>query len=78
MADLATLQARLAEAELAYHKLLTGAMEIEVEINGIRTQYFNSVTSMDRLQSYIAQLKAEIAAAGGTGALPRKAISLEL
>lgn len=65
MADLATLQTRLLEAELAKHKLLTGTQEVEVDFNGIRTKYANSVTQLQLLDSYIADLKTQITGLGG-------------
>jgi hypothetical protein len=79
VADLATLQARLDEAELAYHKLLTGTQEIEVQHGDMKTSYFNSVSGMERLGAYIESLKSQIAAAGGsTTGLPRRGIVVEL
>jgi hypothetical protein len=67
MADLATLQLRLAEAELAYHRLQTGTAEIEVEQGGevaMKVKY--SLTSVDKLRAYISDLKAQVAALTGT------------
>lgn len=79
MADLATLQTRLLEAELAKHKLLTGTQEVEVDFNGIRTKYANSVTQLQMLDSYITDLKAQIGAAGGTvTGEKRRALVVEL
>lgn len=79
MADLATLQTWLMEAELAQHKLLTGSVELEVEHGDMRTKFSNSVTGMQQLASYISDLKARIAALGGavTGER-RRAISVNL
>ena len=79
MADLATLQTRLLEAELAYHKLLTGSSEVEVEHGDMRVRYANSVTAMQELSGYIENLKSQIAALGGaTTGTPRQAISVDL
>jgi len=79
MADLATLQARLIEAETAYHKLLTGAQEVEVEHGDMRLKYANSVTQLERLLGYINNLKAQIVAAGGTvDGLLRSGIEVDL
>jgi len=79
MADLATLQTRLIEAELALHKLLTGTAEVEVEHGDMRLKYSNSVTAMQQLSSYIADLKAQIAALGGTvTGERRRGISVDL
>jgi hypothetical protein len=64
MADLATLQARLAEAESAYHALLTGALQVEIEHGDMRTKY--QASAKGELAAYITDLKAQIAAAGGT------------
>ena len=65
MADLATLQARLAEAEAAYHKLQLGEKEVSVAY-GDKQVSFNRAGLAD-LSAYINQLKAQIAAAGGPG-----------
>jgi hypothetical protein len=79
MADLATLQTRLLEAELAYHKLLTGSAEEEVEHGDMRVRYTNSVTAMTTLTGYIEDLKSQIAALGGaTTGTRRQAISVDL
>lgn len=79
MADLATLQTRLLEAELAYHKLLTGSSEVEVEHGDMRLRYASSVTGMEQLSGYIEDLKAQIAALGGaTTGTRRQAISVDL
>lgn len=64
MADLATLQARLTEAETAYHRLLTGSQEEEVEHGDMRVKY--SSAGKQQLAAYIQSLKAQIAALGGT------------
>lgn len=74
MADLQTLQLRLAEAELAFHRLQTGTAEVIVEQGGevsMKVQY--NVASVDRLRSYIAELKSQIAVlGGGTAGLARR------
>lgn len=64
MADLATLQTWLMEAELALHKLNTGTLEVKVEFNGILTMY--NPANADKLRQYIADLKSQISALGGT------------
>lgn len=66
MADLATLQARLADAELAYHKLMTGALEVTVEHGDMRVETYVA-SDTNRLLAYISFLKGEIAKAGGEG-----------
>ena len=79
MADLATLQTWLMEAELAHHKLRTGTAETEVEHGDMKVRYSNSVTSMEQLAGYIADLGARIRALGGTTSnLPYRAIVLDL
>lgn len=63
MADLATLQARLTEAEAAYHQLVTGVREVEVQHDTMRVKYTQA--SAGHLAAYITSLRAQIAAAGG-------------
>lgn len=56
-----TLTERLAEAEGAYHDLQMGKSVVELQDqNGERVRYFP--TSAARLSTYIAALRAEIAA----------------
>ena len=62
MPDTATLQARLTEAETAYHRLMTGVLEVEVQHEGMGVKY--SMSSADRLRAYIADLRSQLAAAG--------------
>jgi hypothetical protein len=64
VADLATLQARLTEAEAAYHSLMTGALVAEVQHSDMRQRYTEA--NKGELAAYIASLKAQIAAAGGS------------
>ncbi|MBL8518196.1 MAG: hypothetical protein JNM76_14640 [Betaproteobacteria bacterium] len=77
MADLATLQTRLTEAESAYHKLMTGSKTVEVQHGDMRTKYTEAQAGT--LLAYIADLRAQIAALGGgvTG-LRRRAFSVDL
>lgn len=63
MADLSTLQCWLMEAELAQHKLRTGAQEMQIEHGDMRVSYTKAEAG--QLQAYIDDLKAQIAAAGG-------------
>lgn len=58
MADTATLQARLAEAEAAMHALMTGTQEVSVQYEGHETTF--SRTSEDRLRRYIDSLKRQL------------------
>lgn len=77
MADLATLQTRLADAESAYHALLTGSKSEEVEHGDMRLRYTRAQAG--ELAAYIASPKSQIAALGGTGAgEPRRAIEVDL
>jgi len=77
MADLATLQTWLGEAELARHKLRTGAQEMQIEHGDMRVSYTKA--DIGALDSYIADLKAQIAAVGGTvDGLRRRAMQVDL
>lgn len=77
MADLATLQTRLTEAESAYHKLMTGSQAEMVSHSGTMTKY--TAATMADLSAYIEQLKAQVAAAGGTiSGSKRGAFSVDL
>jgi hypothetical protein len=77
MADLATLQTRLTEAESAYHKLAMGGAEEDISHGDMRTKYTSA--TMKDLQSYISTLKSQIVAAGGAvDGLQRRAIDLDL
>lgn len=62
MADTATLQLRLSEAEFAFHRLATGTAEVEIEQDGIKVKY--AMASMDKLRLYIADLRDQLAAQG--------------
>lgn len=55
-----TTAERLAEAEKAYHALMTGRAVVEVtDQNGERVRY--TTANASRLSAYIAQLNADIA-----------------
>ncbi len=59
-----TLSQQLAEAESAYHRLMTGrSVQEVVDQNGERVRY--TPASATRLSVYIAELKSQIA--GNTG-----------
>jgi len=77
MADLATLQARLAEAEAARHKLLLGDKEVSVAYGAGNMQVSYNRAEAASLNAYIAQLKAQIAALGGVGGVRRRPILVE-
>jgi hypothetical protein len=72
MADVSTLQIRLAEAELAFHRLATGSAEAEVTQDGITVKY--SQASREGLNVYLASLRDQLSAQGITDAtaLPRR------
>lgn len=72
MADLATLQTRLTDAEAARHALATGQRVVEVMRDGRRVRYQES--NRGDLGLYIDELAAAIAGltAPSTGALPRR------
>jgi len=72
MADLATLQTRLAEAEEAYHQLMTGAKEVTVSIGGYGSTTYTQV-NIEKLDQYIQKLTAQIARLGGK---PRRGVIL--
>lgn len=67
MADLATLQTRLAEAEDALHKLMTGGKTVAIRSsNGSMVTYGEADAAA--LRGYIADLRGQIGSAqGGTG-----------
>lgn len=70
MADLATLQARLAEAEAAQHKLLIGCKAVKVDQGDKAVTYTEAKASA--LAAYIASLKAQIGALTGACAAARR------
>jgi hypothetical protein len=77
MADLSTLQGWLMEAELAQHKLRTGAQEMQIEHGDMRVAYTKA--DGDKLQAYIDRLRSQIVAAGGTvDGLRRHGLSVNL
>lgn len=53
-----TLQQMLAEAEAAYHALMTGSMAVSVTKDGRRVDF--SRADIDKLRNYIANLKAQL------------------
>lgn len=64
MADLATLQTWLADAEAAHHALAIGGKRVTVERAGTKIVY--TPANLSALKSYIASLQSQIRAAGGT------------
>ena len=76
MADLSTLQARLEEAETAYHRLMTGSLEEQIGLGDMQVRYTRS--EANKLKSYISELRSDIAAQGGTAGARRRAITVTL
>ena len=62
--DLATLQARLTDAQTAYHQLLIGKATASVGYDGKSVTYTQA--TMSNLAAYITQLQSQIAALLGT------------
>ncbi len=63
MASLATLQTWLTEAETARHKLMTGSRTVSLTYAGRSVSYTSA--DLAALNSYIDDLKSQIAAASG-------------
>lgn len=77
MADLATLQSRLAEAETAYHNLMRGGQTEKVGHGDMMLTYTRAESA--KLKSYIDELKGQIALAGGSvGGLRRRGLVVDL
>lgn len=73
--DIETLRTRLAEAEEAYHQLMIGAKEVSVNVGNFGSVTYNQ-TSRAVLEAYIADLKAQLAAAEGTSVGRRRIIKI--
>jgi hypothetical protein len=73
LADLATLQARRAEADAALHQLLTGTKAVVVRNAAGRYVQYAQAKVAD-LRAYIASLDAQIAALQGAATLARRPI----
>ena len=58
MADTATLQARLAEAEAALHRLRMGTQAVRVSDGEVTTEF--TPAKIPALQSYIADLRRQL------------------
>ena len=65
MADTATLEARLEEAETTLHRVLTGESVTVIAYDGHRTEY--SPASAGDLRRYIGVLKRELGIATAPG-----------
>lgn len=59
--EIAVWRARLAEAEAALHAMEIGQAVVEVEYDGRRTRFSVYENGRERLEQYIAKLKALIA-----------------
>jgi hypothetical protein len=71
-----TIKTRLAEAEEAYHKLLIGAKEVSVNVGNFGSVSYNQA-SRTALEAYIAELKAQLAAAEGMPYAKRRIIKVK-
>ena len=69
--DKEILKNRLAEAEEAYHHLMIGAREVSVFVGFFGFVTYNQA-SRTNLETYIANLKSQIAAAEGKNSVRRK------
>ena len=59
MDHLKTLYQRLAEAETALHRLMTGEMEVTVSVGGYGATTYTQISS-DKLSQYITRLQHQI------------------
>ena len=73
--DKEILKTRLAEAEEAYHQLMIGAREVSVNVGNFGSVTYNQA-SLTSLETYIANLKSQIAADEGTTTGRRKIIKI--
>jgi hypothetical protein len=64
MTDTATLQARLAEAEAAMHRLMIGERVRLANSDGQQIEYASYVSDGPRLRAYIDELKAQLGIGG--------------
>ncbi|MBP3514909.1 MAG: hypothetical protein J6K65_01725 [Alphaproteobacteria bacterium] len=64
MIDKETLKIRLSEAEEAYHKLMIGEKEVSVSVGNFGSTTYNQA-NITQLESYISNLKSQIAVAEG-------------
>lgn len=62
-----TIDEKIAEAEVALHKLQTGSLREEVEYQGQRVRFGKA--DIAKLMAYVAQLKAEKDGATTRGAI---------
>lgn len=64
MADLATLQTWLSQAEEARHQLLMGVREVTVSLHGFGSTTYTQATA-GALDKYIGELRGQIAKLSG-------------
>lgn len=77
MADTAQMQIWLAEAEAARQRLAIGDQPESVQQGDMRVTYTRA--EIPQLDAYIANLKAQIVAAGGVSTgLPRRGLVVDL
>jgi hypothetical protein len=71
MADTATTEARLAEAEAALHRLLTGSQleELRHSAGAVSRSARYTAANIGELRGYIAQLKRELGQPSGRRAI---------
>lgn len=62
--DKEILKTRLAEAETAYHKLMIGEKEVSVSVGNFGSTTYNQA-NITQLETYISNLKSQIAVAEG-------------
>ena len=74
MATCADLQTRLIEAELALHRLLTGAQTQQVQYGEKRVAYTQA--SIAELQRYVSTLRSQVAACTGAPMARRRVIGI--
>lgn len=75
--DLNTLNANLLAAQIAYHKLMTGAQEVHVQHGDMSTVYTKA--TQGQLKSYMDDLKGQIQSIGGSvDGLVRRSITVDL
>lgn len=62
--DIEMLKQRLAEAEVAYHRLMIGDKEVSVSVGNFGSTTYNQTTRVG-LEAYITSLKSQINKAMG-------------
>lgn len=66
---LATLSARLAEAQDALHQINVGTKTVSLNVSGKQVAF--TATSADKLRAYIRELQTAIAVSSGSAAAAR-------